>query len=154
MVKDVERLQVSAAIPPEGGSLRGPEDRAQIDFPSGAVDQTTVVSYAETVPSPAGELYGVRFFQLSAVISGTTTPVTSSSVPYTITINYTDGETGAAIESTLGLYWQEGSQWVLEPTSSVDVASNRLTASPDHMTLFAVLGENKWVYLPLVLKNR
>ena len=112
------------------------------------------VEYLEQLPSasPTGDLFGARFFDLSAIISGTTTPVTSTNKPYTITVNYTDREKGGAIEDTLGLYWWEGGQWTLEPTSSVDMANNRLTAHPDHMTLFAVLGETKRVYLPLVLR--
>jgi hypothetical protein len=69
-------------------------------------------------------------------------------------VDYTDAEKGAAIESTLGLYSWDGSQWVREPTSSVDAVANRLTATPDHMTPFAVLGETKRVYLPIVMRNR
>jgi len=146
-------IVASAAIFPEGGTLVAPGSRAQLDVPPGAVDQTTVVTYTEAVPSPAGDLFGVRFFDLSAVISGTTTPVTSFNAPYTLTINYTDAEEGAAIEDTLRLYWRDGDRWILEPTGSVDAAQNRLTAYPDHMTLFAVLGETRRVYLPLAWRN-
>lgn len=98
-----------------------------------------------------GDIF-VHLFDPSAVISGTTTPVTSFDKPYTI--SYMDAEKGAAIESTLTLYWWDGGQWVLEPTSRVDAAENRLTATPDHMTLFAVLGETKRVYLLSVMRNR
>jgi len=144
----------SAVIPPEGGSLDAPGNRAQLDFPSGAVDQTTVVTYTETSSWATGDLFGVCFFDLSAERVSDGAPVTSFSLSYTITVNYTDAEKGAAIESTLGLYWQDGANWVLVPTSSVDAANNRLTATADHMTLFAVLGETRRVYLPIVMRNQ
>ena len=141
-----------AVLPASGGEVTSPDGSAKASFPPGAVDQPTTVTYSKASASPTGDLFGARFFDLSAIISGTTTPVTSTNKPYTITVNYTDREKGVAIENTLRLYWWEGGQWTLEPTSSVDMANNRLTAHPDHMTLFAVLGETKRVYLPLVLR--
>jgi hypothetical protein len=35
----------------------------------------------------------------------------------------------------------------------VNAAANRVTAMPDHMTPFAVLGETNRVYLPLVMRD-
>ena len=61
-------------------------------------------------------------------------------------------EKGAAIESTLALYSWDGNQWVKEPTSVVSEAANTVTATPAHLSLWAVLGETKWVYLPLVMR--
>jgi hypothetical protein len=147
-------IVASAIIPPAGGSLSAPGNRAYLEFPPGAVGQTTVVTYTETGSSPATHLFDVRAFDLSAVISGTTTPVTSFNEPYTVTINYTDAERGPAIESTLGLYWWDGTQWLGEPTSRVDGLNNSLMATPNHMTLFAALGETKRGYVPFVSTNR
>ncbi|MBC8248563.1 MAG: hypothetical protein H8E90_02695 [Anaerolineales bacterium] len=136
-----------------GGTLDTPDGSAHLDFYPNAVSQTTVVTYTTDVSQePTGDLFGVRFFDLSATFSDTGAPAVFNH-SYRIVINYTDAEKGAAIESTLGLYWWDGGQWVLEPTSSVDAAANRLTATPDHMTLFAVLGETRRVYLPIVMRN-
>jgi len=147
-------VTVSGEIDTWGGSLDAPDGSAELDFAPGVVDETTVVTYTtETASAPTGDLFGVRFFDLSAVALASGTPVTTFNSSYLITINYTDGEKGGAIEDTLGLYWWDGGQWTLEPTSSVDMANNRLTARPDHITLFAVLGETKRVYLPLVMRN-
>jgi hypothetical protein len=146
-------VSVSARITAEGGALRMPDGRAELDFPPGTVAQTVTVTYADTVPSPAGELWGIRTFDLSAVVEGTTTPVTSFNEAYTATFTYSDEELGPAIEGILGLYWWDGSDWVPEPSSQVDELGNRLRAWPDHMTRFAILGETRWVFLPLVMRD-
>jgi hypothetical protein len=145
--------KASAEITPEGGTVRTADGRARLDFPPGAVDQAVTVTYSDTMPSATGALAGVRFFDLSAVIAGTTTPVTSFHGPYTATFAYAEGELGPAIESTLGLYWWTGSGWAPEPSSQLDAVHNHLRAWPDHMTLFAILGETHQVYLPLVMRR-
>jgi hypothetical protein len=101
---------------------------------------------------PTGDLFGMRFFDLSAVTAANGTPVTTFDPRYVITIHYTDTEKAGAKEDTLKLYWWNGSQWILEPTSSVDPGNNVLTATPNHMSLFAVLGETERVFLPLALR--
>lgn len=58
------------------------------------------------------------------------------------------------IEQTLALHTWDGSQWVAEPSSSVDPATNTITATPNHLSLWAVLGETHRIYLPLVMRNR
>jgi len=141
---------VSETIEPGGGYLSTPDGGVQLDFPTGSVDQTTVVTYTEQSALPSGALYGVHFFDLRAVVSGTTTPVTSFDPPYGIFVNYENLGLGAAIEDSLGLFWWDGSQWVLEPTSQVDAANDVLTASVNHMTRFAVLGESERLFLPRV----
>ena len=88
------------------------------------------------------------------VYSGTGQPAQiAPGQTYTLTVQYTDAEKGPAIESTLALYYWDGSQWVKEPTSVVDTANNVVTATPDHFSKWAVLGETRRLYLPLVLKN-
>lgn len=69
---------------------------------------------------------------------------------YTLTVDYPDGELGTVIENTLAVQWWTGGTWGLEPSSSVDGAPNWVTAMPDHMPLFAVLGETQRAYLPLM----
>ena len=79
--------------------------------------------------------------------------VTSVEEPYTITVSYDDGELGMAIEDTLALYYWDGSQWVKDPSSVVDPFGNNVQATPDHFSSWAVLGEPRRVFVPLVMKN-
>jgi len=72
---------------------------------------------------------------------------------YTITVRYTDAEKGPVIENTLALYYWNGSGWVKEPSSVVDTVANTVRATPNHFSLWAVLGETRRIYLPLVLRN-
>ena len=107
-------------------------------------------------PLPTGDLRAVRFFTLTAVISGTTTPVLSTTTPYTSAFWYADAERRAIVENSLALYrWDEsGSQWSRDGiTSTIDGAANRLAAELDQFGLFAIMGSTKRVYLPLVLRG-
>jgi hypothetical protein len=136
-----------------GGSLNAPDGSVELDFYYGTLDETTVVTYTtDTDAMPTGDLFGMRFFDLSAATLAAGTPVTTFDPPYVITIHYTDTERAGAKEDSLKLYWWNGSQWTLELTSSVDPGNNVLTATPNHMSLFAVLGETERVFLPLALR--
>ena len=115
-----------------------------------------VITHTARKPTSApstGDLIGIdHFFEVTAVYSGTNQPAQPTQ-PYTLTVQYTDQEKGPAIEDTLALYSWDGSQWVKEPSSVVDAAQNMVTASPDHFTVWAVLGETHRVFLPLVTKK-
>jgi hypothetical protein len=146
---------VQATITPgSGGRLTSADGSTTVEFPPAAVSQDTVVTYTPIPPSPTGGLAGIGlFFDLSATPAGIAAPAFDFDRPYTITVEYADHELGAAIEPTLGLYAWDGDEWLVEPTSYVDVATNRVIASPDHMTLFAVLGETNRLYLPVVVRR-
>jgi len=126
-----------------------------VQMPPGAVTETTKITYAP-IPAityrPPSLIEIGHSFDLTAVISDTGIPLTEFSQPYTITVNYAEGELDSVVESSLALYWWDGDQWTKEPTSAVDEENNKVTASPDHMSRFAVLGTER-VYLPLILKN-
>jgi len=93
-------------------------------------------------------------FEVTAVYSDTGQPAQlAPGQTYTITVHYTDAEKGPAIENTLALYYWDGSRWVKEASSAVDTAANTIIAHPSHLSLWAVLGETRRVYLPLVLRN-
>jgi len=139
----------------EGGALFSSDGSTSLIFPAGAVSATVTITHtprtASQVPS-TGELTGYRIFALTAVYSGTTTP--ASIVPgtcYTITVDYS----GAVVveDARLGLYSWSVDAWVKEPTSSADYDRSLVTANPDHLSYFAVLGKSYSVYLPFVLKN-
>ena len=68
-------------------------------------------------------------------------------------VRYADGEKGSAIEHTLAFYTWDGSQWVKEASSTSDAAAHTVTAVPDHLGLFAVLGQTQRLFLPLVRRR-
>jgi len=71
----------------------------------------------------------------------------------TVTLHNTGAEKGGALESTLALYAREDSQWVKEPTSTLDAAANTLRASLNHLGLFAILGDTLRTVLPIIVKR-
>jgi ligand-binding sensor domain-containing protein len=151
-----QTTQVTVTVDPAAdGRLTSMDCSTCVTVDADSVSQDTIVTYSPMAPSatdPLGEIG--HFFDLSAVISGTTTPVTSFTPNYNVSVGYAGENTEAVQDDTLGLYWWEGGQWNLEPTSAVDTVDRRVTAGPSHMTLFAVLGEPwKWTYVPLVLKG-
>ncbi|MDH4207891.1 MAG: hypothetical protein OEV76_03360 [Anaerolineae bacterium] len=151
-----QSTQAAAMVAPASdGKLTSIDGSTSVIVPGNSVSQNTIVTYTPIGPSATDPLEDIgHFFNLSAVISGTDTPVTSFSPNYTVTVNYAGENTEAVQNDTLGLYWWEGGQWNLEPTSAVDTANHLVTASPSHMTLFAVLGEGwRYTYVPLVLKG-
>jgi len=150
-------LKSSAAVPVLPGSgvqLPSPDGRAKADFPTGAVNQNTIVTYTSAKASNVGDDFHLLAFDLSAVISGTTTPVTTFEKPYTITVGYLDTEKAGAMEDTLALYWWNDDHWELEPTAAVFTQTNTLTATPSHMTLFTLKGETERIFLPLAIRAR
>ena len=71
--------------------------------------------------------------------------------PFAEMASILDGELLHIMEDTLGLYYWDGFSWVLEPTSLVDLDTNTLTATPDHFSVWAVLGEPfQFRFLPLM----
>ena len=95
-----------------------------------------------------------RTFELSAVYRDTGQAAQlGPGQSFTATLHYTDAERGGAIESTLALYSWDGSAWVREPTSVLDAGTNTITAAPNHLGLFAVLGNTLRLTLPVVVKR-
>jgi len=141
--------------PEEGGTVASPGNRVVIAAGASVVTDTVLVTYMPHVPMPTGNLAGIgQFFEITAVHTATAQPAQPApGATYTITVRYSDLELGPVTEGTLGLYWWDGSVWVREPSSVVDVVNNRVTATPNHFSIFAVLGWKPSLYLPLVAKN-
>lgn len=147
---------VSGEIGTGGGSLSSYSGDTTLQIPAGAITEPIVIteSPAYGMP-PGGNLAGIgHVFDVTAVYSSSGLPAEPSpGHTYTISVEYTNAEIGSTIEGTLALYTWDGSQWVMEPSSTVDMTNNLVTATPDHFSLWAVLGETYRLYLPLVLKN-
>jgi hypothetical protein len=150
-------VQSTALIPATGGSLASSDERTTYVFPQGTFTDTVVVTHTipfpGSIPSP-GDLTGIgQVFQMSAVYSGTT----QSAEPapgqrYTVTVQYTDVENKMVKEESLALHYWDGTHWVQE-SSTVDPAADTVTAAPNHLSLWAVLGEPHRIFLPLVLRR-
>jgi len=160
--------QVQGVIPTGGGQVSSPDTGTALGFPAGAFTATVVMTYTPSTPYPpgtpaltevanaAGEEYtGIgHCYDVTAVYSGTGQAAqVAPGQTYSVTIQYTEAERGPAIESTLALYHWSGSQWVKEPTSMVDTVANKVTATPNHLSLWTVLGETNRLYLPLIVRS-
>jgi hypothetical protein len=148
--------RVSATISPSGGQLISPGDGTGYTFPAGTFASTAVITHTPRLSTEApatGQLIGVdHFFEVRAsYVDGG--GMAQPAQPYTLRVQYTDSELGTAIESTLALYYWSGSGWVKEMTSVGDLANNTLTATPDHLSWWAVLGETRRLYLPVLLRT-
>lgn len=150
--------QVKGTASPEaGGTVTSDAGDTTIQIPAGAITGTVVITQSPAYGMPpGGNLTGIgHVFDVSAVYSSTgQSAQLAPGQTCTITVQYTDSEKGPAIENTLGLYWWDGNDWSQQGiTSSVNVADNLVTAQVDHLSLFAVLGETRRVYLPAVLRG-
>lgn len=149
--------RVSDVIGTDGGELPSHDGNTTIQIPAGAITATVTItqSPASGMP-PGGDLTGIgHTFEVTAVYTDTGQAAQlAPGQTCTITVHYSDAETGPAIEDTLGLYWWHASAWSQQGiTSSVNITDNLVTAQADHLSLFAVLGETQRLFLPLVLKN-
>jgi peptide/nickel transport system substrate-binding protein len=153
----IEELSVGveSEIPTEGGTLESPEDTTEYVFAADTFTETVVITHTPlspvVLPPLDVELEGAgHFYSLEATLEGD--PVQPSQ-PYTVTIEYTDGELGNIMEDTLGLYYWDGDSWELEPSAVVDPLTNTLVATPDHFSYWALLGEPYQIrFLPFVYK--
>ena len=127
-----------------------------LTFPPGAVAQSVLVVVAPVATPPA--IGGFQVLGQVFTIEATATngnPVTHFAQPFTLVVTYSDAAVQAIDEQSLTLhYWHEGQQsWIAIPTT-VDAANNRLTATLDHLTTFAVLqgaiSKPAQIFLPLV----
>ena len=127
-----------------------------LTFPPGAVAQPVVVVVAPVATPPATGGFQVlgQVFAINATTPAGS-PVTHFAQPFTLVVTYTDDEVQGIDEQSLTLhYWHEAQQsWIAIPTT-VDAEHNRLTATLDHLTTFAVLqgqvSNPARVFLPLV----
>jgi len=144
----------SETIPPDGGSLDSPEDGIAYTFDPGTFTEPVTVTHVSLSPidTPDFEPFqgAGHFFEVSAV-DGQGQPVQPDQ-PYTLSLQYTDGELGHALEDTLGLfYWDDDlGAWVIEPTAQVNPVKNSITAHPHHFSMWAVLGDTKLIFLPVI----
>lgn len=145
----------STVILPGGGSLSSAWDNTSYAFAAGAFTDTVVVTHTAGLTGSAltvGNLVGIdHLFATSAVYLGTGRAAQPApGTTYTLTVHFTEGEKGVARLDSLALYYWDGNGWVKEPSSTVDPVNHIIKAQPNHISLWTVLGETQWVYLPFI----
>ncbi|MEW5985302.1 MAG: hypothetical protein AB1791_01565 [Chloroflexota bacterium] len=147
--------QVTASIPITGGELGSAADSTTYVFPSDTFTATVNVAHTPRFPGDApaaGDLIPIdHTFEVTAVYAGSGRPAEPApGRTYTVTVTYSDEERGAVIENSLALYYWDGSQWLLEPTSQLDPVANSVTATPGHFSWWGVFGTTHRRYMPVV----
>jgi oligopeptide transport system substrate-binding protein len=153
---DLWRLTFAAeSVDGTGGVLISWDDSTTITVPAGALGEPTQLLHVPQTPTdPAGLLINTDYvFELTASDASGRPATLLPGQTYTITIGYDETALCAAIEETVMLYSWHGSQWVLEPSSVLNPEANTVTATPDHFSLFALLGETRQTFLPALLRE-
>lgn len=69
-------------------------------------------------------------------------PVTQFNQPITLVIRYSDADVAGIDEAALQLhYWSDAQQTWVQVPATVDPVNNTITATLDHLTLFAIVHE-------------
>lgn len=75
---------------------------------------------------------------------------TTFTLPFTLTMRYSDTVRGAVIPGTTNLYrWQEG-QWVTDGITVTATLTDGVTAQITQLALYALLGQTNRFYLPIL----
>lgn len=142
--------------PSTPGSFLPPAGDIFFSFPENAFTQTVTLAYSllngqENAPALRG--LG-RIFNLKAYDNETDQPAQlKNGVSFTATVTYSDNDVRVIHEDTLALYWWDGLAWVKESNSIVYPNSNTIIATPDHLGIWAIMGEPVYHYLPLIIRE-
>lgn len=127
-----------------------------IEFPSDAVTRPVTITAGITTTRPVstGSQYlGPIFFIEAEDEEGTS--VTSFSNPFSITVDYNEGDLNGIEEDSLTMaYWDTAAEEWQTIATEVDTQTNRIISTLDHLTTFAVLeqvGDHR-IYVPLLIR--
>lgn len=145
---------MTTVVPLAGGSLEGQVGVVVgIHFPAGVAETPLEVTLEEVDAPPATgsfQLLG-EVFSITA-LDPEQNPVTSFDNPFTIVIHYREEQVDGLNEGTLTLYyWQVSEERWIPIAGVVDREANTLTATLDHLTIFAVLDRpTQRLFLPAI----
>jgi hypothetical protein len=154
-IADWRLTWVTATIGVGGDSLTSYDGNTAMTIPAGSFTDTVILAHTPaTGMSPGDPLAGIgHVFDLSAVYSATSQPASlTGGATYTLTVHYDEGDLGFMHEESLALYTWGGGQWVAEPSSVVNPAGDTVMATSDHLSLWAVFGEEHNVLLPIIFR--
>ena len=148
----------SVELSATGGALTSPDDGTLVEIPAKAFTETVVLYHTPVMPwtLPIDSVHRSigHGFDLTAVYSSTGTAAhIATGTHYTITVPYQESELGFVDEQLLALYSWDGGEWQKETGSQVDPLANTVSAHPDHFSLWALLGDVRRVYVPLVMRQ-
>ena len=139
--------QVTATAAAGGKTtLTTPEGtKATVVLPANAVAADTVVKIEKVetgtiiiaAPAPTSKTI-VSAFNFTAIAAGRA--VTTFARTVTITLTYTDAQVVGLDEASLKIYRRDGTKWVVLP-STVNTATNTITATTTSFSYFAIMGE-------------
>ncbi|MFC1663678.1 Ig-like domain-containing protein [Patescibacteria group bacterium] len=125
---------------------------ATVEIPAQAVTANTAVTITPTVTTaeavstavaavPSGQsVVGGNVYSFAATAAGQA--VTTFAASVTVTLTYTDTQVSGLDESSLTInYWDASAEAWTVLTTTVNTATNTLTASTTHFTYFAIIGE-------------
>ncbi len=96
------------------------------------------------IGNPSGvTVVGTEVYDIKALQNGTTA-IASFDKPITITLQYTNAEIAALVESSLAIYrWDAGTGWTKLSDCTVDTTANTVTCTTTNFSTFALYGESK-----------
>lgn len=130
----------------------------QINFPAGAVMQTTTLALTPTLVSKTSFAFSGHAFELAAYQEGSAQAALTFSMPVTITIFYNHADIRlVSNEGDLILWWwtsnqQQDATLTCDPTSAYhrDLESRALTIPVCRVGFFGLFGPTHQLYLPLI----
>ncbi len=137
------------ATPGEGGmtTLSNPDgSEIKLIIPTGTVPENTdfTVKRADidliTPPTSEKGFFMVNGLVYEIKAERNAETVTSFSESLTLTIIYPEDQIGNLDENSFQISWWNGAEWIVIENSEVNVEENTVTASINHLTLFALTG--------------
>ncbi len=153
-------LRKTEVIPLAGKSFF-PSERMKVTFDPATFDVETNVVFAPQIPNNLGAWINVNvFYQFEVSTTGIeNTGHEANGIepnkPYEVVLEYDQRNVPRyADEDKLALYYWNGSEWELEPTSVVDTVNNTVTAHPQRFGRWALLTKPVFrQYLPVMTKR-
>lgn len=157
---DIGADEFNSLIPRSGGTLALSQE-ATITVDRDVFSDTVNITYTPYPITSTGTLRDVGiFYELTAQYASNGRPAhPQPGRYYSISVTYYQEDVSNGVsEANLALYYWDGNTWIKEPTSTVNVDTNTITATPDHFSLWAVLGfespsiSRLTLFLPIILK--
>jgi len=138
-----------------GGQLYGAG--YTLTFPPGTFTDTVVITATPLAVTSLPPLPSLLFsmdnqFEIVAFFQDTE-QLAEPGGAYTLTAQYDEANLAGLPESKVALhYWDDG-RWVREPDQIIDASAKTVLARPDHLSIWAVLGQAQaHAYLPMVIR--
>ncbi len=137
------------ATPGEGGITtftNSDGSKIKLTIPAGAVSGNTVFTIEKVdidlinQPSPGSGLFLINGSVYEIKARDGTKSIITFDKSLILTFTYTDEQIKGLDEDSLKVYYWNGEEWIAIENSEVNKDDNIITASIDHLTLFALMG--------------